>query len=134
MKKLTILLLVLTIVGCSQRGVGNNSALTIYERIDDTSFYVLMKERKDEGTIQDIINVLSNIEWESNRIKALNKEPNYQLIIKESDSEIGNVEFDVWISSDGNSLEIINRNNDKYIQLSKEESSFLFNKMTGKEL
>ena len=134
MKKLTILLLVLTIVGCSQRGVSNDSALTIYERIDDSSFYVLKKERKDEGAIQDIINVLSNIEWESNRIKALNKEPNYQLIIKENDSEIGNVEFEIWISSDGNSLEIINRNNDKYIQLSKEESSFLFNKMTGKEL
>ncbi|MCM3711805.1 hypothetical protein [Sporosarcina luteola] len=133
MKKLTILLLVLTIVGCSQQGVGNNSALTFYERIDDTSFY-LMKERKDEGAIQDIINFLSNIEWESNRIKALNKEPNYRLIIKENDSEIGNVEFDVWISSDGNALEIINRNTDKYIQLSKEESSFLYNKISGKEL
>lgn len=133
MKKLTILLFVLTLIGCSQRGVGNDAALTIYERIDDSSFY-LMKERKDEDAIQTIINVLSTIEWESNRIKALNKDPNYRLTLKESDSEIGNVEFEVWISSDGNSLEIINRHNDKYIQLSKEESSFLFNKITGKEL
>ncbi|MDQ0352998.1 hypothetical protein J2R98_002859 [Alkalibacillus filiformis] len=131
MKKHIIIsiVLVLSIVGCSQKDIINfdkNSTLRVEERTGDelSSNYEVINKIEDEELIQEIIDIFQGIKWETNVDIEMTHEPDYKL----------NKNNHIWVTPKGNMLEIINRDNGYYVRLQEEASSELFEIMTGKEI
>ena len=128
MKKLIFIfvVLMLSIVGCSQKDVvdfDNNSKLTVEERVGDTNDYEIIKVIEDEETVQKIIDIFKGVKWDTNTDREMATEPEFRLN-----------SYDIWVTPNGDRLEIMNRNNSYYVSLSVEDSETLYEIMTGKEL
>ncbi|MBC5637003.1 hypothetical protein H8S33_09310 [Ornithinibacillus sp. BX22] len=127
MKKLIFLIIILlSISGCSQKDVVNfnkNSTLVIEERVGDESSndYVVINKIEDDKIVQKVMDIFKSARWETNIDVSLEHEPDYKL----------NYNYLIWITPKGKNLEIINRDISIYVKLPEEVSSELFELMTG---
>ncbi|MEN2467924.1 hypothetical protein [Ornithinibacillus sp. JPR2-1] len=130
MKKLVFfVVLFLGLVGCSQKDIVNfeeNTTLIVEERVGDelTSDYVVINEIQDKDIIQNINKKFRSAKWDTNTDISMEHEPDYKL----------NDNCHIWITPEGNKLEIIIRNNNYYTLLSEEASSELLKIITNEDL
>lgn len=119
-------ILLFSIVGCSQNeGVNfsENIVFVVEKRIgsEDSRDYEVINEIEDEESIQKMMNILKSAKWVTNVDFEMVREPDYKL----------NENFHVWLTPVDNVLEIINSDNGYYGRLPNNNSSQLFEIMTG---
>ncbi|MFD2043399.1 hypothetical protein ACFSTA_03315 [Ornithinibacillus salinisoli] len=122
MRKLIFFLLLLSIVGCGHQNVvdfDNHSTLTIEKRVEDTNVYEVINNIEDEDAVQQIMDIFKGAKWETSLDITMATEPDYRLN-----------KYHIWITPNGDMLEIINRNNSYYVRLSEEDSAVLLKIMT----
>lgn len=129
MKRFTFLIIILLLtVGCSQKDVvsfDENSTLVIEKQVSSESVdYEVINEIKDKETVQKVIDLLKGVKWDKNIEVQMEREPDYKL----------DKTYHIWITPQGNTLELINTNNSYYIRLAQSDSSDLYKLMTGEEL
>ncbi|MEN2465845.1 hypothetical protein [Ornithinibacillus sp. JPR2-1] len=131
MKKIIlIIVLLIIVVGCSQQknavNFNKNSTLIVEERLGDefSINYEVINQIQDKDIVQSIIDILRNVKWETNTDISMEHEPDYKL----------NEFYHIWVTPNGDKLEIINRDNSYYVSLSEQTSSDLFKIITGEDL
>lgn len=116
-------------VGCNQKDVVNfdeTSTITIGERVSDESSdeYDVISKIEDEDEVQKIIDIFTDVNWDKNIDIDMDEGPGYKL----------NKDYEIWVTPENDALEIFNRNNGYYVKLPEDDSSVLFNIITGKQL
>ncbi|TFB24070.1 hypothetical protein E3U55_04460 [Filobacillus milosensis] len=128
MKKWVLIfcVLMLSIVGCGKQDVAEsyiNTTFIVKERIEDTFDYKVINEIENKNSAQNIINIFKNVKWETNTERRMATEPDYRMN-----------NYAIWITPNGDRLEIINKDNSNYVRLTQEKSAELFKVMTRNEL
>ncbi|WP_339216305.1 hypothetical protein [Ornithinibacillus sp. FSL M8-0202] len=142
MKKLVLLILVMgiSLVGCSQDAPNSNSEMNLStkERVysntwdgnpvivkqkNSNSNYELINEIDDREVVNEIIEALDNADWQEN-IKLDIRPPDYQFTWN-------SYEHHVWLNENG-TLELIIVGQSNYVTLSEGASERVFEILTGK--
>lgn len=130
MKRIILLIsLLLLVVGCSQKDAINfegTSTIVIEKRSVGglSEDYDIVKTIEDKETVQEIVRLFEKVKWQTNVEFEMVRLADYKL----------NDNYHMWITPQGDGLEIINQENSNYARLSKSESKELFKITTGKEL
>jgi hypothetical protein len=131
MKKGFLLLLIsvfiITIFGCSNQ-VRNANVIPDVKTLeilknDGTDNYKQLKKISDTETINKVVSVLRNADWENAKVK-MSRPPDFKI----------NNLYDIWISPQKNRLEVVIEGESKYVILSKEDSQVLYEIITGEKL
>ncbi|MBC5636437.1 hypothetical protein H8S33_06315 [Ornithinibacillus sp. BX22] len=143
MKKLVLLILVmgLSLVGCSQDAPNSNNEINLStkERIYSKAWdgnpvmvkqknsngnYELINEITDSEVVKEIIEALGNANWQEN-IKLDIRPPDYKFTWN-------SYEHHVWLNENG-TLELIIVGQSNYVTLSEAASEMVFEILTGKK-
>ena len=131
MKKGFLLLLIsvfiITIFGCSNQVKNANvipdvKTLEILKN-DGTDNYKQLKKISDTETINKVLSVLRNADWENAKV-SMSRPPDFKI----------NNLYDIWISPEKNRLEVVIEGESKYVILSKKDSQVLYEIITGEKL
>lgn len=131
MKRFIFLIILLLLVGCGQKDVvsfDDNSPLVIEKQVSSgselTGDYKVINEFEEKDTVQKVIDILKGVKWQTNVEVDMEREPDYKL----------NKNYHIWLTPQGDMLEIVNTNNSNYARLSESDSSALYKIMTGEDL
>lgn len=114
------------IVDSEERQAANQvSSVVVEERQNDE--YILIKEIILLEEIKTVIELLENTKWEENIKVTMAGEPDYRFTLD-------SINYAIWITPNGNRLEVIPEGQAKYTKLPIEDSIILFKILTGREL
>ena len=82
-----------------------------------------MKKISDTETINKVLSVLRNADWENAKV-SMSRPPDFKI----------NNLYDIWISPEKNRLEVVIEGESKYVILSKKDSQVLYEIITGEKL
>ncbi|GAE26683.1 lipoprotein [Halalkalibacter wakoensis JCM 9140] len=132
----------ITLVGCSASDIENDQLVEIKETVQDPTIthdmLITVEERTDDGykTVKVLENsfemkkveeVLENANWEENVFVSMATPPEYRFRITPSN-------YAVWVTPNGDRLEIVIEGEAKYIKLPEKVSETLFELITGHKL
>jgi hypothetical protein len=134
-----IIIFVLIITGCSI-GIENEEQKIVVQNL--VGYYeskqlegkVNLNEVTEDKNVLKVKQILNETNWE-NAVVNMVRPPDYKFHFEyiHKDIESNTVQHSVWISPNKEKLEIV-RENDEYVQLTKENSAILFEIITGDNL
>lgn len=89
--------------------------------------YKSIKEVVKSDEIETVIEIIENAEWEENIKVDMALPPEYRF-------SLGSINYAIWVTPNGDRLEIIAEGQAKYIKLPIKDSEILYKIITGKEL
>lgn len=131
----------ISLVGCNQKETINapkeiQAETAQTEHIEEKPFTV--EERQSEGykslkevvksdEINTVVEIIKNAEWQESVKAEMAGAPEYRF-------RLGSFNYDIWVTSYRDRLEIIPQGQSKYIKLPRKDSEILYSIITGKEL
>ncbi|WP_088103086.1 inorganic diphosphatase [Halalkalibacter urbisdiaboli] len=136
-----VLLLGINLVGCSGSDTNNNQPdeaeevfkptkvelTTITVEVRTEEGYTTLKLVNDTDELRTILDILEKADWEENIQVEMALPPEYRFRLNSSN-------YAIWITPNGDRLEIIIEGEAKYIKLPQSQSEILFEIITGNEL
>ncbi|GAE37725.1 hypothetical protein [Halalkalibacter akibai] len=137
-----LLIGLITLVGCSASDIENDQLVETKKTVQDTTItddmLITVEERTDDGykTVKVLENsfemkkveeILENANWEENVFVSMTTPPEYRLRINPSN-------YAVWVTPNGDRLEIVIEGEAKYIKLPEKVSETLFELITDDKL
>ncbi|WP_088103078.1 hypothetical protein [Halalkalibacter urbisdiaboli] len=136
-----LLIGVVTLAGCSASYIDNDQLVEAKETVQETNMEVKLitvEERTDEGykivkvidnagEMKTVEEILENANWEENVFVSMATPPEYRFRINPSN-------YAVWVTPNGDKLEIVIEGEAKYIKLPEKVSETLFELITGDKL
>lgn len=89
--------------------------------------YKSIKEVVKSDEIESVVKIIENAEWEENIKVDMALPPEYRF-------SLGSINYAIWVTPNGDRLEIIVEGQAKYIKLPIKDSEILYTIITGKEL
>lgn len=133
-KKVFLLLLLgilLFISGCLN-GI-NSQKISVQKRISDEEAFEDFREITQKEQVKKAIDIIDNANWE-NEVVEMETYADYRFQIQfKNSSEPKVASYLMWISHDRESLEVVT-DTGKYVKLNKENSSILYQILTGEKL
>ena len=149
MKKVYVLLFALSLglllVGCNSSNPNNASknqgkedpsaddvetpsekSFEVEERRGEEAYHVI-KEVVQADEIETAMKIMENAKWEENTEVSMPHPPEYRFTLE-------SIQYGIWVTPNGDRLEIVAEGQAKYVKLPVEESETLYEIMTGKEL
>lgn len=137
MKKLILFLSLLGFLlvtsGCLNEMVGQK--ITVQKRTGEENVFEDIKEVTKKNQVKKAIDIVGNADFENEKVEMANY-ADYQFQFPSKNrygSEDKIASYLLWISSNGENLEIVN-DSDKYVKLTKQDSADLYEILTREEL
>jgi hypothetical protein len=129
-KSVIILIAVLVIAsGCTH----NSQKVTVQKRVGDENVFEDYREVTQNKQVQIAKKIVGNIDSESNAVET-KRLPNYQFQFPfKSGNDTKVISYSLWESPNGQNVEIANDNN-RYVELTKQDSADLYKVLTGETL
>ncbi|MFC0472340.1 hypothetical protein ACFFHM_18050 [Halalkalibacter kiskunsagensis] len=105
--------------------------IVVQKRIENQNDYENFREITQKEQVQKVKEIINGAVWENAEVE-MAEPPHYKFRFRNLSPEEVSL-HEVWISPKNDKLEIINRNKG-YTQLTKENSSLLFEILTGEPL
>ena len=100
---------------------------TVEERQGEEYEYKSIKEVVRSDEIETVVEIIENAEWEENIKVDMAFPPEYRF-------SLGSITYAIWVTPNGDRLEIIAEGQAKYIKLPIKDSEILYKIITGNEL
>lgn len=130
---IAIFLLIMT--GCSNQTNGEEQMIKVQKRVGVENEFKDFKEISNNKKVLKAQEILSKTDWENAKV-SMSSPPDYQFVFLFTDPNIIQEKIDsykVWISPNKDKLEVIDNEN-RYAQLTKEQSAILFEIITDSKL
>ncbi|WP_230130182.1 hypothetical protein [Bacillus sp. CECT 9360] len=129
---ITIFLIIVT--GCSNGIESEEQLIEVQKRVRDQNNFEDFKKVTDREQVLKVKEILNETDWEDAKV-SMSRPPDYQFVFqfKNPEIEAKSVLHKVWISPNKDKLEIVQGDN-QYAQLTKENSTILFEIITGDKL
>ena len=125
------------IAGCANGIKNEGNKIVVERRVGESDKYEYYNEVKDNKEVQNIKDILSNINWGNAKVKVdMVSPPHYKFHFEDTTEkqELNGLIYDLWISPDRGTIELVIDSESKYLHLDKTKSSELFKLITGKNL
>lgn len=145
MKKVYVLLFVLSLsillVGCNSSNANNSKAKEtpsaddvktlseksfVVEKRQGEEEYQVIKEVVKSDEIETAMKIIDNAKWEENTEVSMPLPPEYSFILD-------SIKYGIWVTPNGDRLEIVAEGQAKYVKLPLKESETLHEIITRKE-
>jgi len=139
MKYKTILIVSLAMIlcflsGCSSGIENEGQYIEVQKRIDNENKYEDFKEITDNEQVQKVKGIVNKADWENAKVEmARPADYRFAFQYKSPDIEAKAVLYEIWISPNKDKVEVVKGDNE-YVQLNEENSTVLFEMLTGKIL
>lgn len=129
----TLLGVLLVTAGCLS-DIGGQK-ITVQKRIGEENIFENYKEITQKKLVKKAIDIVENANWENEKVEmARYADYQFQFPFKNSDGSEGKIaSYLVWISPNGENLEIVT-DSDRYVKLTVQDSTVLYEILTGEEL
>ncbi|MGE7923840.1 hypothetical protein ACQKND_11670 [Viridibacillus arvi] len=130
----SLAMLLFVITGCSNGKVDLGEKIKVDKRIGNENEYEEFKEITDIKQVQKVKDILDEIDWENAKVD-MERPGDYRFWFqfKSPKIEAKAVTFELWISPNKDKVEIV-RGDNQYVQLNEEDSTNLFEILTGVKL
>jgi len=132
-----ISILLVLIVGCTNRIKNEGNKIVVETRVEESNKYKNYNEIKDSNEVQNIKDILNSISWGNAKVKVdMVSPPHYKFHFDDTteNHELNGFIYDLWISPDKGRIELVIDSESKYLHLDKTKSAELFKLITGKNL
>ena len=119
--------------GCLNEMVGQK--ITVQKRTGEENIFEDYKEVNQKKQVEKAIDIVKNANWENEKVEMAGyADYQFQFPPKNYNGSEGKMaSYLLWISSNGENLEIVT-DGDRYVKLKKQESTDLYEILTGEEL
>lgn len=129
---LTMILFVIT--GCSSGIENEEQSIEVQKRIGDENKYEDFKEITDNKKVQKVKSILDKADWENAKVDMVRPaDYRFGFQFKNPEIEAKAVLYEIWISPNIDKVEVVKGDNE-YVQLNEENSTVLFEILTGERL
>ncbi|MGE7837393.1 hypothetical protein ABE042_09645 [Viridibacillus arvi] len=130
----SLAMVLFVITGCSNGKVDLGEKIEVDKRIGNENEYEEFKEITDSKQVQKVKDILDEIDWENAKVD-MERPADYRFWFqfKSPKIEAKAVTFELWISPNKDKVEIV-RGDNQYVQLNEEDSTVLFEILTGEKL
>ncbi|MFE6168993.1 hypothetical protein ACFVP8_14175 [Viridibacillus arvi] len=131
----SLAMILIVITGCSNGKVDTGKYIEVQKRIGDENKYEDFKEITDNKQVQKVRDIiLDRDDWENAKVD-MERPGDYRFWFqfKSPKIEAKAVTFELWISPNKDKVEIV-RGDNQYVQLNEEDSTNLFEILTGVKL
>lgn len=120
--------------GCLNVVVDEEQKIEVQQRVGDESVYEDFNEITNNDQVKKVKKILSDIEWKDAKVQMAHP-PDYRFMFQfiNPDLQAKAVSYNLWISPNGDLVEIVKEDN-AYTKLNMEDSSILFEILTGENL
>lgn len=118
--------------GCSNEANSSGNKIIVQKRVGEEDQYELFKEITDNDVVKKAAELLEDVRWE-NGVVLMTQPPHYKSQFEGDDQSIGS-NYDLWISPNKDQVELVIEEQEKYIQLNKNQSAELFEFVTESQL
>lgn len=94
--------------------------------------YELFKEITDNDVVKKAAELLEDVRWKKG-VVLMTQPPHYKFQFEDDNQSIGS-NYDLWISPNKDQVELVIEEQEKYIQLNKNQSAELFEFVTESQL
>ena len=135
MKKILLILSILGVLfvlsACVNEMIGQK--ITVQKRTGEEDVFEEFREVTKRKQVTKAIDIVKNANWQDSKIE-MERFADYQFQFPSKiDSENKIASYQLWISPDGEHLEIVTHS-DQYAKLSKDDSANSYEILTGEEL
>ncbi|MFJ7825776.1 hypothetical protein [Psychrobacillus sp. NPDC096623] len=135
--KVLFVLLAMTlfvITGCSSGIENEGQNIEVQMRIGDENKYEDFKEITDNKQVQKVKGILDKADWQNAKVDMVRPaDYRFGFQFKNPEIEAKAVLYEIWISPHKDKVEVVKGDNE-YVQLNEENSTVLFEILTGEEL
>ncbi|MFC0561911.1 hypothetical protein [Halalkalibacter alkalisediminis] len=136
---LLLVFLSLTVTACSNEPKvdvtpeveNKDMKIVVQKRIENQNDYENFREITQKVQVQKVKEIINGAVWETAEVE-MAEPPHYKFRFRDLSPEEAGL-YEVWISPKNDKLEIVSRNKG-YTQLTKENSSLLFEILTGEKM
>ena len=118
--------------GCSNEANSLGNKIIVQKRVGEEDQYELFKEITDNDVVKKAAELLEDVLWK-NGVVLMTQPPHYKSQFEGDDQSIGS-NYDLWISPNKDQVELVIEEQEKYIQLNKNQSAELFEFVTESQL
>ncbi len=118
--------------GCSNEANSSGNKIIVQKRVGEEDQYELFKEITDNDVVKKAAELLEDVRWK-NGVVLMTQPPHYKSQFEGDDQSIGS-NYDLWISPNKDQVELVIEEQEKYIQLNKNQSAELFEFVTESQL
>lgn len=130
-----IMVFTLIMTGCSNEIDNEKQIIKVQKRVGIENKFEDFKEISKHEKVLKAQEILSKADWENTKV-SMSGPPDYQFVFLFTDPSIIQEKIDsykFWISPNKDKLEVIDNEN-RYTQLTKEQSDILFEIITGSKM
>jgi len=124
--------LILT-VGCANRINNEGNKIVVEKRVGEADKYDYYIENKNTKEVEKAKVILNKINWENAKV-CMAYPPDYKFHFEDVNSKSRGVTYELWISPNKDTIELVTYSESRYVHLNKELSEGLFKIITGEEL
>ena len=130
----SLTMIVFVITGCSS-GIENvEQNIKVQKRIGNENKYEDFKEITDNKKVQKVKSILDKADWEYAKVDMVRPaDYRFGFQFKNPEIEVKAVLYEIWISPNIDKVEVVKGDNE-YVQLNEENSTVLFEILTGERL
>lgn len=118
--------------GCSKEANSSGNKIIVQKRVGEEEQYELFKEITDNDIVKKAAELLEDVRWKDG-VVLMTQPPHYKFKFEDNNQLIGS-NYDLWISPDKNQVELVIEEQEKYIQLNKNQSTELVEFITESQL
>ncbi|WP_394190381.1 hypothetical protein [Paenisporosarcina quisquiliarum] len=128
---LSVLSVLLVSSSCVNEMIGQK--ITVQNRTGEENIFEDFKEVTQRKRVTIAIDIVKNANWKNAKVE-MQRYADYQFQFPSKNSSEDKIaSYSLWISLNGENLEIVT-DSDKYVKLTKHDSTDLFEILTGEEL
>ncbi|KOO51596.1 hypothetical protein [Viridibacillus arvi] len=130
----SLAMLLFVITGCSNGKVDLGEKIEVDKRIGNENEYEEFKEITDSKQVQKVKDILDEIDWENAKVD-MERPADYNFLFQFKSDKMSAkaVLYEIWISPNKDKVEVV-RGDNQYVQLNEEDSTNLFEILTGEKL
>ncbi|MGE7770595.1 hypothetical protein ACQKMK_08625 [Viridibacillus arvi] len=130
----SLAMILFVITGCSNGMVDLEKKIEVDKRIGNENEYEEFKEITDSKQVQKVKEILDMVDWENAKVD-MERSADYRFVFQFKNDKMSAkaVLYEIWISPNKDKVEVV-RGDDQYVQLNVENSTDLFEILTGEKL
>ncbi len=131
---LSLAMILFVITGCSNEIDNYEQYINVNKRIVDVNKYEDFKKITDNKQVQEVKGILDSADWK-NAIVDMARPADYKFSFQYKSPKIDAkaVLYEIWISPNKDKVEVVKGDNE-YVQLNEENSTVLYEILTGEKL
>ncbi|MBK3497061.1 hypothetical protein JFL43_19915 [Viridibacillus sp. YIM B01967] len=130
----SLAMILFVITGCSNGIEDEGENIEVEKRIGNENKYEEFKEINDNKQVQKVKDILDEFDWENAKVD-MERPADYHFWFRFKSSKMSAkaVLYEIWISPNKDKVEVV-RGENQYVQLNVENSTDLFEILTGEKL